>query len=86
MESMSPMTRWDLVTHGRGSIFSRLLARWKAQKLELKRIQRVCSQPKPGRPVWGGHSCPPPLRTEALIPVTDVTVVVRQVVYLSAVR
>jgi len=28
--------------------------------------------------VWGGHSCPPPLGTEALIPVTDVTVVVTQ--------
>ena len=28
--------------------------------------------------MWGGHSCPPPLGTEALTPVTDVTVVVTQ--------
>jgi hypothetical protein len=52
MESMSPMTRWDRRdTIGRGSIFSRLLARWKAEKLELKRIQRVCpaSQSQAGR-------------------------------------
>ena len=52
MESTSPMTRWDRRdTIGRGSIFSRLLARWKAEKLELKRIQRVnpASQSPAGR-------------------------------------
>jgi len=69
------------VTHWPWKHSSRLLARWTAHKLELKRIQRVClaSQSR----VWGGHSCPPPSGAEALLPVTDVTVVERKVVYLS---